>query len=77
MLGLFFVLGVFLLGGLVVLIMLFLNQCSGFKEDVIIGLIFIGFFGLGLFMVLLNLMVVSVQMIIMGNIFVIMFVDML
>jgi manganese/iron transport system permease protein len=48
--------------------MLFLRQRSGLKEDVVIGLIFTAFFGLGLFMVSLNPMAVSIQTIIMGNI---------
>ncbi|MTH63523.1 metal ABC transporter permease [Paracoccus shanxieyensis] len=68
MLGLPFALGAFLSGGLAALTMLFLNQRSGLKEDAIIGLIFTGFFGLGLFMVSLNPMAVSVQTITMGNI---------
>ncbi|MFG6081469.1 metal ABC transporter permease [Paracoccus litorisediminis] len=68
MLGLPFALGAFLSGGLAALAMLFLNQRSGLKEDAIIGLIFTGFFGLGLFMVSLNPMAVSVQTITMGNI---------
>ena len=68
MLGLPFALGAFLSGGLAALTMLFLNQRTGLKEDAIIGLIFTGFFGLGLFMVSLNPMAVSVQTITMGNI---------
>lgn len=68
MLGLPFALGAFVSGGLAALTMLFLNQRSGLKEDAIIGLIFTGFFGLGLFMVSLNPMAVSVQTITMGNI---------
>lgn len=68
MLGLPFALGAFLSGGLAALAMLFLNQRSGLREDAIIGLIFTGFFGLGLFMVSLNPMAVSVQTITMGNI---------
>lgn len=67
-LGLPFALGAFLSGGLAALAMLFLNQRSGLREDAIIGLIFTGFFGLGLFMVSLNPMSVSVQTITMGNI---------
>lgn len=67
MLGLPFALGAFLSGGLAALTMLFLNQRTGLKEDAIIGLIFTGFFGLGLFMVSLNPMAVSVQTITMGN----------
>ncbi|MDQ2093393.1 metal ABC transporter permease [Rhodalgimonas zhirmunskyi] len=68
MLGLPFALGAFLSGGLAALAMLFLRQRSGLKEDVVIGLIFTSFFGLGLFMVSLNPMAVSIQTIIMGNI---------
>ena len=67
-LGLPFALGAFLSGGLAALVMLFLRQRSGLKEDVVIGLIFTAFFGLGLFMVSLNPMAVSVQTIIMGNV---------
>jgi manganese/iron transport system permease protein len=68
MLGLPFALGAFLSGGLAALAMLFLRQRSGLKEDVVIGIIFTAFFGLGLFMVSLNPMAVSIQTIIMGNI---------
>lgn len=67
-LGLPFALGAFLSGGLAALAMLFLRQRSGLKEDVVIGLIFTSFFGLGLFMVSLNPMTVSIQTIIMGNV---------
>lgn len=48
--------------------MLFLSERSGLKPDVIIGLIFTSFFGLGLFMVSVNPISVSVQTITMGNI---------
>ncbi|GGG67113.1 membrane protein [Salipiger pallidus] len=68
MLGLPFALGAFLSGGLAALAMLFLRSRSGLKEDVVIGLIFSAFFGLGLFMVSLNPMAVSIQTITMGNI---------
>lgn len=68
MLGLPFAVGAFLSGGLAALAMLFLRQRSGLKEDVVIGLIFTSFFGLGLFMVSLNPMAVSIETIIMGNI---------
>ncbi|WP_417721032.1 metal ABC transporter permease [Salipiger sp.] len=68
MLGAPFALGAFLSGGLAALAMLFLQSRSGLKEDVVIGLIFTAFFGLGLFMVSLNPMAVSIQTIIMGNI---------
>lgn len=68
LLGLPFALGAFLSGGLAAIAMLFLRQHSGLKQDVVIGLIFTSFFGLGLFMVSLNPMAVSVQTITMGNI---------
>lgn len=68
MLGLPFALGAFLAGGLAAGAMLFLSERSGLKADVIIGLIFTSFFGLGLFMVSVNPMSVSIQTITMGNI---------
>ena len=48
-LGLPFALGAFLSGGLAAAAMLFLSDRSGLKVDVIIGIIFTSFFGLGLF----------------------------
>jgi manganese/iron transport system permease protein len=68
MLGLPFAFGAFLAGGLAAGAMLFLSGRSGLKVDVIIGIIFTSFFGLGLFMISLNPVSVSVQTIIMGNI---------
>jgi manganese/iron transport system permease protein len=68
MLGLPFALGAFISGGLAAAAMLFLSDRSGLKVDVVIGLIFTAFFGLGLFMVSINPMTVSVQTITMGNI---------
>ncbi len=68
MLGLPFALGAFLAGGLAAGAMLFLSERSGLKIDVIIGIIFTSFFGLGLFMVSLSPMSVSIQTIVMGNI---------
>ncbi|MFD2237661.1 metal ABC transporter permease [Aureimonas populi] len=67
-LGLPFALGAFFSGGLAVAAMLFLSDRSGLKVDVVIGLIFTSFFGLGLFMVSVSPMSVSVQTITMGNI---------
>ncbi|GAB5375789.1 MAG: metal ABC transporter permease [Acuticoccus sp.] len=67
-LGLPFALGAFLAGGLAAGSMLFLSERSGLKIDVVIGLIFTSFFGLGLFMVSVNPMAVSIQTITMGNI---------
>ncbi|KGJ02520.1 manganese/iron transport system permease protein [Paracoccus halophilus] len=68
MLGLPFALGAFISGGLAAAAMLFLSDRSGLKVDVVIGLIFTSFFGLGLFMVSVNPMAISVNTIIMGNI---------
>ena len=68
MLGLPFALGAFLSGGLAALTMLFLNSRTGLKEDAIIGLIFTGFFGIGLFMISLNPVSVDLQAITLGNI---------
>lgn len=68
MLGLPFALGAFIAGGLAAGAMLFLSDRSGLKIDVIIGIIFTSFFGLGLFMISLNPIAVDVQTIILGNI---------
>jgi manganese/iron transport system permease protein len=68
LLGLPFALGAFIAGGLAAGVMLFLSERSGLKVDVIIGLIFTSFFGLGLFIVSVNPMAVSIQTITMGNI---------
>ncbi|SIS75780.1 manganese/iron transport system permease protein [Roseivivax lentus] len=68
MLGLPFALGAFISGGLAAGAMLFLSERSGLKPDVIIGMIFTSFFGLGLFMVSVSPVSVSVQTITMGNI---------
>ena len=68
LLGLPFALGAFLSGGLAAAAMLFLSNRSGLKSDVVIGMIFTGFFGLGLFLISINPVAVSVQTITMGNI---------
>ena len=68
MLGLPFALGAFLSGGLAAAAMLFLSDRSGLKADVVIGLIFTSFFGLGLFMVSVSPVSISIQTITMGNI---------
>ena len=67
MLGASFSLGAFFSGGLAAGAMLFLNQRTRLREDVIIGLIFSSFFGLGLFMVSLSPASVNLQTIIQGN----------
>src|SRR5690606_22702258 len=48
--GLPFALGAFAAGGMAAGAMLFLSERSGLKADVVIGLIFTSFFGLGLFL---------------------------
>ena len=68
MLGLPFALGAFIAGGLAAGAMLFLSERSGLKVDVIIGLIFTSFFGLGLFIVSISPVSVSIKTITMGNI---------
>ncbi|MGE7991249.1 metal ABC transporter permease [Pseudomonas sp. NPDC089554] len=68
MIGLPFSIGAFFAGGLASAAMLLLNQRSKLKEDVIIGLIFTSFFGLGLFMVSLSPTSVNIQTIVLGNI---------
>lgn len=67
-LGLPFALGAFIAGGLAAGAMLFLSGRSGLKIDVIIGIIFTSFFGLGLFMISLNPIAVNIQTVILGNI---------
>ena len=66
--GLPFALGAFAAGGMAAGTMLFLSERSGLKTDVVIGLIFTGFFGLGLFLASKNPISVNIQSITMGNI---------
>ncbi len=68
MLGLPFAVGAFFAGALAAGAMLFLNSRTKLKEDAVIGLIFTGFFGLGLFMVSLSPTWVNIQTIVLGNI---------
>jgi manganese/iron transport system permease protein len=68
MIGLPFALGAFLSGGLAAAAMLLLSERSGLKPDVVIGLIFTSFFGLGLFMVSVSPVSVDIMTITMGNI---------
>ncbi|GAA5234565.1 metal ABC transporter permease [Verticiella sediminum] len=68
MLGLSFSAGAFLSGLLAAGAMLFLNQRTRLKEDVVIGLVFSAFFGLGLFMTSLAPTSVNIRTIILGNI---------
>ena len=68
LLGLPLAVGAFISGGLAAGAMLFLSERSGLKVDVVIGLIFTAFFGLGLFLVSINPIAVDLQTITMGNI---------
>ena len=68
MLGLPFAVGAFASAGLAAAAMLLLDQRTGLKEDTIIGIVFTGFFGLGLFMVSVSPVPIDVQAIVMGNI---------
>ena len=68
MIGLPFSLGAFFAGGLASLALLFLQRRTRLKEDVVIGMIFTSFFGLGLFMVSLSPTSVNIQTIVLGNI---------
>lgn len=68
MLGLPFALGAFLSGGLAAAGMLFIKQRTRLKEDAIIGLVFVSFFGLGLFMVSVSPTSVDIQKIVLGNV---------
>ena len=77
LLGLPFAIGAFISGGLAASLMLFLSERSGLKADVVIGIIFTAFFGLGLFVVSLYPMSISIETIIMGNILAISYSDML
>ncbi|WP_308917586.1 metal ABC transporter permease [Jannaschia sp. LMIT008] len=68
LIGLPFAVGAFFAGGLAAGAMLFLSGRSGLKVDVVIGIIFTSFFGLGLFMISVSPTSVDVQTIVMGNI---------
>lgn len=68
MLGMPYSLGAFISGGLAAAAMLFISQRSSLRNDAVIGLIFSGFFGLGLFMASLSPTSVNIQTIVFGNI---------
>lgn len=68
LLGLPFALGAFLSGGLAALAMLFIAERSRLKQDAVIGLIFTGFFGAGLFINSLSPVPIDIKTIIFGNI---------
>ena len=68
MLGLPYSIGAFFSGGLASIAMLFISSRSRLKTDVVIGLIFSGFFALGLFMISLRPASVRIETIVFGNI---------
>jgi manganese/iron transport system permease protein len=68
MLGLPFSLGAFFSGGLAAVAMLLLTERTRLRTDAVIGLIFSGFFGVGLFLVSVSPTPINVQTIVLGNI---------
>jgi len=68
MLGLPYAFGAFFSGGLAAAAMLFISQRSALRNDAVIGLVFTGFFGIGLFLVSLSPTSVDINTIIFGNI---------
>ena len=68
MLGLPYSVGAFISGGLAAGAMLFVSSRSALRTDAVIGLIFTGFFGLGLFMASLSPTSVDIQTIVFGNV---------
>lgn len=68
MLGLPYSVGAFFSGALAAATMLFISQRSDLRNDSVIGLIFTGFFGLGLFMASLSPTSVKIDTIVFGNI---------
>lgn len=67
-LGLPYSLGAFLSGGLAAAAILFVSQRTRLREDAVIGLVFTGFFGIGLFTVSVSPTPIDVSAIIYGNI---------
>lgn len=67
MLGLPYSVGAFLSGGLAAVAMLFISTRSKLKVDAVIGLIFSGFFALGLFMISIRPASVRIDTIVFGN----------
>jgi len=68
MLGLPFSVGAFLAGGLAAGAMLLIRSRTRLREDAVIGMIFISFFALGLFMVSVSPTPINVQTIVLGNV---------
>lgn len=60
--------GAFIAAGLAALSMLFFSNYTGLKTDVVIGVIFTSFFGLGLFIASLYPASIQIETIVMGNI---------
>ena len=67
-LGLPYSLGAFISGGLAAAAILFVSQRTRLREDAVIGLIFTGFFGIGLFTVSISPTPIDISTIIYGNI---------
>lgn len=67
-LGLPFALGAFLSGGLAAVAILGLGAGTRLRQDVVIGVVFTGFFALGLFMMSLRPAAVNIQTIMLGNV---------
>ncbi len=68
MLGLPFAFGAFLSGGLAAGAMLWLGSVTRLRQDAAIGVVFTGFFALGLFMISIRPASVSLQTIMLGNV---------
>lgn len=68
MLGLPFAAGAFLAGGLAAAAMLLIRARTRLREDAVIGMIFVSFFALGLFMVSISPTPINVQTIVLGNV---------
>lgn len=68
MLGMSFSGGAFISGLLAAGSMLFLNHRTRLKQDVVIGMVFSAFFGLGLFLASVSPVPVNIRTIVMGNI---------
>jgi manganese/iron transport system permease protein len=68
MLGLPFAAGAFLSGGLAAAAILTLGATTRLRQDAVIGVVFTGFFALGLFMISIRPMAVNIQTIMLGNV---------
>ncbi len=68
LLGLPFALGAFIAGGLAAGAILTLGAATRLRQDAVIGVVFTGFFGLGLFLVSIAPTSVNIQTIMLGNV---------